>query len=268
MLYDWKLHHCTKKNPTIHQITTMLATSKVLIPGHNHLLAMGTDDPLLHLGNNQSVGLSVPVVNRWLWPGIMTFLEVASIVVNWWTVAFLRSACSLNLSLTPSSFLTLYIYIFLTFEYLPSHLEFLVDHASVDTLDLALCREGHVDEVEAWLETSRDDHTPTARRSHGTQQEHVLDVLDHLLLSVIPVGKERVIISLSNWLTNRLANLLIDWLIDWLTDHSITALKSRNQEISHIDETLSCCSSMANKKLPERFTAMLHTITYCITSDF
>ena len=36
-----------KKN-TIHQVTTMLATSKnVLFPGHNHLLTTGTDNPSL-----------------------------------------------------------------------------------------------------------------------------------------------------------------------------------------------------------------------------
>ena len=36
---------------TIHQVTTMLATSNIL------------------LGDNQSAGSSVPVVSRWLWPG-------------------------------------------------------------------------------------------------------------------------------------------------------------------------------------------------------
>ena len=36
--------HCAK--PTIHQVTTMLATSKnVLLTGRNHLLTTGTDDP-------------------------------------------------------------------------------------------------------------------------------------------------------------------------------------------------------------------------------
>ena len=36
------------KKATIHQVTTMLATSKdVLFPGHNHLLTTGTDDPSL-----------------------------------------------------------------------------------------------------------------------------------------------------------------------------------------------------------------------------
>ena len=70
----------------------MLTTSKsVLFPGHNHLLTTGTDDPSLagwRFGINQSVGLSVPVVNRWLWPGNGSFLEVASMVVTWWIVAF------------------------------------------------------------------------------------------------------------------------------------------------------------------------------------
>ena len=40
-------HRCTKK-ATIHQVTTMLATSKnVLFPGHKHLLTTGADDTLL-----------------------------------------------------------------------------------------------------------------------------------------------------------------------------------------------------------------------------
>ena len=37
-----------QKKATIHQVTTMLATSKnALFPGHNHLLTTGTDDPSL-----------------------------------------------------------------------------------------------------------------------------------------------------------------------------------------------------------------------------
>ena len=37
-----------RKQATIHQIYTMLATSKnVLFPGHNRLLTTGTDDPIL-----------------------------------------------------------------------------------------------------------------------------------------------------------------------------------------------------------------------------
>ena len=42
-----------------------------------------------------SEGSSVPVVSRWLWPVNRTFLEVASMVVTWWIVAFLRSECVL-----------------------------------------------------------------------------------------------------------------------------------------------------------------------------
>ena len=76
------------KKGTIHQVTTMLATSKnVLFPGHNHLLTTDADDPLLWL----SPSPSVPVVSRWLWPENRTFLEVASMVVTWWIVDFLSS---------------------------------------------------------------------------------------------------------------------------------------------------------------------------------
>ena len=45
--WDLNVLHCTKK-AAIHQVTTMLVTSKnVLFPGHNHLLTTGTDDPSL-----------------------------------------------------------------------------------------------------------------------------------------------------------------------------------------------------------------------------
>ena len=84
--------HCAKA--TIHQATTLLATSKyVIFPGHNHLLTTSTDDPSPHWcsGDNQSVGSSVLVVSRWLWPGNRTFLEVASMVVTCYIVAVLRS---------------------------------------------------------------------------------------------------------------------------------------------------------------------------------
>ena len=38
----------TAQKATIHQVTTMLSTSKnVLFPGHNHLLTTGTDDSTL-----------------------------------------------------------------------------------------------------------------------------------------------------------------------------------------------------------------------------
>ena len=44
-------------------------------------------------GNNRNVGSSALVVSRWLGPGNRTFLEVASMVVTWWIVAF----CAVNL---------------------------------------------------------------------------------------------------------------------------------------------------------------------------
>ena len=49
-----------------------------------------------HSGDNQSVESSALVVSRWLWPGSRTFLEVASMVVSWWIVAFLCSGTSWN----------------------------------------------------------------------------------------------------------------------------------------------------------------------------
>ena len=81
----------------MHQVTTILAISKdVLFPGHNQLLTTSTAlhfdyRPNTREGDNQSVRSSVLVVSSWLSPGNRTFLEVASMVVNWWIVAFLCS---------------------------------------------------------------------------------------------------------------------------------------------------------------------------------
>ena len=45
------------KKATIHQVNTMLATSKnVLFPGHNKLLTTGTDDPTLWLSPERQHG--------------------------------------------------------------------------------------------------------------------------------------------------------------------------------------------------------------------
>ena len=49
-----------------------------------------------HSGDNQSGGSSALVVSRWLWPGNKTFLEVASMVVTWWVLAFLPSGVNSN----------------------------------------------------------------------------------------------------------------------------------------------------------------------------
>ena len=46
--YSVQFITCTAQKPTIHQVTIMSATSKtVLLPGRNHLLTIGTDDPIL-----------------------------------------------------------------------------------------------------------------------------------------------------------------------------------------------------------------------------
>ena len=61
LLLEWREVHALDHNPTssfsstvqmstVHQVTTMLATSKnVLFLGHNHLLTTGTNDPTLYL---------------------------------------------------------------------------------------------------------------------------------------------------------------------------------------------------------------------------
>ena len=77
-----------KKAP-IHQVTTMLATSKnVLFPGPNHMLTTSADDPSLAGAQPIIKVSSAPVVSRCLGPGSRTFLKVAGMVVTWWIVAF------------------------------------------------------------------------------------------------------------------------------------------------------------------------------------
>ena len=78
-----------RKQATIHQVIS----KNVLFPGHNHLLITGTDDLSLWLSpERQRVkGHQYRWLAWWLLPGNRTFLEVASIVVTWWIVAFLPS---------------------------------------------------------------------------------------------------------------------------------------------------------------------------------
>ena len=44
-------------------------------------------------GDNQNVGSSTLMVNRQLGPGNRTFLQVASMVVTWWILAFCIVIC-------------------------------------------------------------------------------------------------------------------------------------------------------------------------------
>ena len=72
-----------RKKATIHQITTMLATSKnVLFPGHNLLLTTTGARVIINVLCHQYQWLAI-VVCSWLWPGNRTFLEVASKVVSY-----------------------------------------------------------------------------------------------------------------------------------------------------------------------------------------
>ena len=65
------------KIATIHQVTTCIVSPVLIIRHFNY-----------HPSISES---SVLVVSRWLWPGNRTCLEVASTVVTWWILAFLRS---------------------------------------------------------------------------------------------------------------------------------------------------------------------------------
>ena len=72
--------------PGDHHPTT---SKNVPFKGHNHLLTTGTDDPTLCLSPECQQVSSVPVINKRLWPGNRTFLEVASMAVSCWIVALL-----------------------------------------------------------------------------------------------------------------------------------------------------------------------------------
>ena len=77
----------------------MLVTSKnVLFPGHNHLLTTSTDDP--SLAGARAIIKSLGHQYWWLAGGydleIGLFLEVVSMVVTWWIVAFMQSETICN----------------------------------------------------------------------------------------------------------------------------------------------------------------------------
>lgn len=65
-------------------------------------------------------------------------------------------------------------------------LELLVDHGAEYPDDLGLRGEGHVDDIKSTLQPWGDDGPSTPRRAHGSHQEHVSNVLDGLLRSIIP----------------------------------------------------------------------------------
>ena len=71
----------------------MLATSKsVLFSGPNHLVTTGTDDPSL-AGTRAIIrvkGHQYRWLSRWLGSRNRTSLEVASMVVAWWIMAFVQ----------------------------------------------------------------------------------------------------------------------------------------------------------------------------------
>ena len=90
IIYLW-FDKALRKKATIHQVTTILATSKnVQCSGQNHVNRQyWWLFTRWCLGDNQSVGSSVPVVSRWLWPGNRTFLEV----LTWWLPGGLCGFC-------------------------------------------------------------------------------------------------------------------------------------------------------------------------------
>ena len=74
---------------TIHQLTTMLSTSKnVLFPGHNHLLTTRADDLTLLIISRAPAWVVIKVKSHQHW---WTSLEVDSMVVALWIVTFLSS---------------------------------------------------------------------------------------------------------------------------------------------------------------------------------
>ena len=83
------------KKITVHQLATMLSTSKnVLFPDHNHLLTTGDEDPTLIFirGPAKEIFKVKGHQQWWLGGGYDLergqFLEVDSMVLSWRIVAF------------------------------------------------------------------------------------------------------------------------------------------------------------------------------------
>ena len=65
-----------RKKATIHQVTTMLSTSKyVLFSGHNYLLTTGADDPTLWLSPEHQRKWVKGHQYRWLAGGYVLEIE-------------------------------------------------------------------------------------------------------------------------------------------------------------------------------------------------
>ena len=95
---DYKWTVTAQKSHCIHQITTMLATSKnVLFLGHNHLLATGTVDPTLWLLPEQLFcavsTLSYTTVKNVMSAIILSFLTGFLSILQWWVPGGTKLIC-------------------------------------------------------------------------------------------------------------------------------------------------------------------------------
>ena len=130
---EWVKWITQHKEAIIHQLTTMISTSKksyfkvittcysqVLMTlhfnyHHPNIQRVGLNIFYWSIQKDQTwqncdvslllnVGSSAPLVSKWLWPGNRTFLEVDSMVVSLWIVAFLPSVSALTSCCLLSSF--------------------------------------------------------------------------------------------------------------------------------------------------------------------
>ena len=89
-IYDWSL----PPTPMASCFTTTLCLIRNLQPTNVYyapFVTSVTHTQQRHSPLHKKPLSSVPVVSRWLWRGNCTTLEVISMVVKWWIVAFLRS---------------------------------------------------------------------------------------------------------------------------------------------------------------------------------
>ena len=89
-------HQAQCKKSIIHQLTTMLSTSKdVLFPSHNHLCWWPDTFTIAWVPARVIIKVSGHQY-WWLPPGNRTFLEVGGMVLTWWIVDFLPRKCNIE----------------------------------------------------------------------------------------------------------------------------------------------------------------------------
>ena len=91
------------KKATIHQVTTMLATSKdVLFPGHNHLLTTITDDARVIIKMKRHHYILLDVYEPWIYTSV---IHTVHTILKYTVLGLVIRVCLLNMRAKRADFI-------------------------------------------------------------------------------------------------------------------------------------------------------------------